>query len=57
MNDLGWCAVFVVLLIAFLGSEMSLYEDLQAWLKQFEEQEKLKRTRKKQDSEKSNPGQ
>lgn len=48
MNELGWCAVCFILLIAFLGSEMSLYEDVKAVLKQFDEQDKQ---RKKNDQE------
>ena len=40
MNDLGWCAVFLVLLMAFLGSEMSLYEDIQACLKMIDDNSK-----------------
>ena len=43
MNELGWCAVCFLLLIAFLGSEMSLYEDVKACLKHFEEQEKQRK--------------
>lgn len=42
MSELGWCVVLMVLLIAFLGSEMSLYDDLKAWLRLFEEDEKRK---------------
>jgi len=43
MNELGWCAVYFILLIAFLGSEMNLYEDVKASLSYFEEQEKQRK--------------
>jgi hypothetical protein len=42
MNELGWCAVCFILLIAFLGSEISHHEDVKAELKQLEDQEKQK---------------
>ncbi len=48
MSDLGWCAVFFFLMIAFLGSEMSLYEDLKVSLKQFDEQDQLKLRQKQE---------
>lgn len=38
MSDLGWCIVFFILVLMFLGSELSLYENARLLLKCIEEQ-------------------
>lgn len=57
MNELGWCAVCFILLIAFLGSEMSLYEDVKGGLKHFEEQEKQRKKQEQKTKDDANPTQ
>lgn len=43
MSDLGWCIVFFILVLMFLGSELSLYENARLLLKCIEEQQKQKK--------------
>lgn len=40
MTDLGWLMFVAIFLFAFLGSELSIYEDVQAWFKEIEAHEK-----------------
>lgn len=49
MSDLGWCIVFFVLVLMFLGSELSLYENARLLLKCIEEQQKQKKKEQEPD--------
>ncbi len=49
MTDLGWIAVTVVLFLAFVVSEFSVYEDIKQAMEHFDEKERQKQTEKKSD--------
>lgn len=42
MTEICWLALYVLLVLAFLGSELNRYEEFQAWIKEIDKQDEQK---------------